>query len=78
MATTKRTTTMYDIAQYSDSDLYRLLDFSTAPSDKELDAKIVAMSRKSSGKVKEMYDNIYDRFFEQGPQNAAAYPQEGF
>ena len=60
---------MYNIANYSDADLYNMLDVSD-PSDRELEAKILLTIDKyseiegaSSKRIKEFFDDVYEHFF---------------
>ena len=62
-------TDMYNIANYSDVDLYNMLDVSD-PSDRELEAKILLTIDKyseiegpSSNRIKEFFDDVYEHFF---------------
>ena len=59
---------LYDIKQYTESELYEILDL-TNPTDRELEAKILMMihkyensSAKSSKKLLQFFENIYSHF----------------
>ena len=58
---------MYNINDYTDSDLLKILDLSPEPSDRELEAKIILMIRKyenSDKRLTRFFNEIYEHFFE--------------
>jgi hypothetical protein len=69
---------LYDISQYSDNELYEILDLFN-PSDRELEAKIIFFINKynnienGSGLVK-FFEDVYNRFFDNGEDDL----DEGF
>lgn len=61
---------LYDISQYSDEELYRMLDLDH-PSDRELEAKIISLLHKYQEMANPMgvqmyqfFNNVYHHFFE--------------
>jgi hypothetical protein len=63
-------TTLYDIDRYTDEQLYNILNLS-APTDNELEAKILQMIRKYSNiqndsgvRLARFFNQVYDRFFD--------------
>ena len=61
---------MYNVSKYTDAELYNILDLNN-PSDRELEAKIMAMIQKyesigneSSSQLVRFFTDIYSRFFE--------------
>jgi len=61
---------LYDVTQYSDSELYAMLDLNN-PSDRELEAKILLTIDKYSSventeaeRIKSFFQDIYNHFFE--------------
>lgn len=61
---------MYNVSKYTDAELYNILDLNN-PSDRELEAKIMAMIQKyesigneSSRQLVRFFNDIYNRFFE--------------
>lgn len=66
----------YDVSKYTDEEIYSILDLN-APSDRELEAKILSMVRKysnmgtSSGEeLAQFFVDIYNRFFEEDDPEA--------
>jgi hypothetical protein len=58
---------MYNINDYTDSDLLKILDLSPEPTDRELEAKIILMIRKyenSDKRLTRFFNEIYEHFFE--------------
>ena len=61
---------MYDVNEYSDQELYNILDLNN-PSDRELEAKIISLYRRyenmqtpSGDKLAKFFSDMHDRFFE--------------
>jgi len=61
---------LYKIENYSDTDLFRMLDL-TNPTDRELEAKILMeidkydnIDESSAKQLKDFFDNVYKHFFE--------------
>jgi hypothetical protein len=61
---------MYNVNDYSDQELYNILDLNN-PSDRELEAKIISLYRRyenmqtpSGDKLAKFFSDIHDRFFE--------------
>ena len=61
---------VYDIDDYTDAELYEILDL-VNPTDRELEAKILMeihkyenINTKSASKLAIFFDKIYNRFFE--------------
>jgi hypothetical protein len=71
------TGSIYDVSTYSDQDLYNILDLNN-PSDRELEAKILAMVNKytrmkgtlSADMLAQFFIDIYARFFEMPEQES--------
>lgn len=76
------TGSIYDVSTYSDQDLYNILDLNN-PSDRELEAKILAMVNKytrmkgnlSSDMLAQFFIDIYTRFFDI-PEGESEYDTE--
>jgi hypothetical protein len=76
------TGSIYDVSTYSDRDLYNILDLDN-PSDRELEAKILAMVNKytrmkgnlSSDMLAQFFIDIYTRFFDI-PESESEYDTE--
>ena len=63
---------LYEIKNYSDTDLFRMLDL-TNPTDRELEAKILMeidkydnIDESSAKMLKDFFDKVYKHFFEDG------------
>ena len=61
---------LYEIKNYSDTDLFRMMDL-TNPTDRELEAKILMeidkydnIDESSAKQLKDFFDNVYKHFFE--------------
>lgn len=60
---------LYDITQYSDQELYEMLDIDN-PTDRELEAKILMnieqynIDNPEAKKIKKFFEDVYDYFFE--------------
>lgn len=60
------TENIYDINDYNDEDLLKILDLSN-PTDRELEAKIIIMIRKYEGtdrKMARFFNEMYEHFFD--------------
>jgi hypothetical protein len=73
---------IYDIDDYTDEELYEILDLLN-PSDRELEAKILFFIRKyedignlSSKKIVDFFEAVYSRFFD--PEDEVESKIEGF
>lgn len=74
----------YNVNQYSDEQLYDILDM-THPTDRELEAKIIQMMRKYENiptqigkQLYTFFDNMYKRFFDTGEEDDEDNLIEGF
>lgn len=58
--------TDYNITQYTESQLYDILGFSSSPTDRELEIKILSLINqyKNNKKLSKFFNDIYDYFFE--------------
>jgi len=72
---------LYKIENYSDNDLFRMLDL-TNPTDRELEAKILMeidkydnIDESSSKNLKVFFDNVYKHFFED-EESESLYEEE--
>ena len=66
----KETDNLYDVTQYSDDELYAMLDLNN-PSDRELEAKVLlsidkysSVENKEAIQIKSFFEDIYSHFFE--------------
>lgn len=59
--------TDYNITQYTESQLYDILGFSSSPTDRELEIKILSLINKyqNNKQLSKFFNNIYDHFFEE-------------
>ena len=74
------TENLYDINDYSDEDLLKILDLSN-PTDRELEAKIIIMIRKYEGtdrKMARFFNEIYEHFFDTqtGSETEESYDED--
>ena len=72
---------LYKIENYSDTDLFRMLDL-TNPTDRELEAKILMeidkydnIDESSAKQLKDFFDNVYKHFFED-EESESLYEEE--
>jgi len=65
------TTDDYNISQYTDEQLYDVLGFSSSPTDRELEIKILSLINQydSDDKLSKFFNDIYDHFFEEAKTN---------
>jgi hypothetical protein len=76
---------LYNITDYTDDELYEILDLTKNPSDRELEAKVLFfihkysnMNTKSSKKLAKFFDDIYNHFFENDESDDESDIVEGF
>ena len=75
MQNNKQNPDLYDVSEYSDSELFEMLDLNN-PSDRELEAKIIMTINKYSGinepnskKLEAFFEEVYKHFFDD-PENS--------
>ena len=66
----EETNNLYDVTQYSDDELYAMLDLNN-PSDRELEAKVLlsiekysSVENKEAIQIKSFFEDVYSHFFE--------------
>lgn len=77
-------TNEYDVSQYTDEELYKILDMNH-PSDRELEAKLIGLVNKynsfeneTGDRIAQFYVEIYRRFFETDEDSSSDSETEGF
>jgi len=73
---------MYDVKEYTDQELYNILDLNN-PSDRELEAKIISLYRRyenmqtpSGDKLAKFFSDMHDHFFEANEEDEPEYETE--